>query len=152
VQIRELVVQPLLGMGPITFGTERSEVRRLLGEINLPLYRELGDSDYFGKQASIQIEYADGTASFIGINAGVELRCTLYGSNVFELAAEDLHRHISAHESSPPDFCESENLFLDQIISVYEADEQYDYLGEHTRLVYAQIGIGDERYLSSTTA
>ena len=36
-----------------------------------------------------------------------------------------------------------------QIMTLWQADTQYDYLGSESRLVWAQVGLGNERYLAS---
>ena len=40
-----------------------------------------------------------------------------------------------------------EYLFPDQILTLWDADEQNDHFGHEERAVWAQVGIGSEEYL-----
>jgi hypothetical protein len=104
-------------------------------------------------EASIQILYEqDDTASFIGVSFHSFYTCTYKGVNVFDTLAEELFSLMAAGEGdgSTHRFNDCGYVFPKQILTLYNADSQYDRLGGEVRLIWAQVGIGDARYLAAT--
>lgn len=145
-----LPLEPGQGAGAVRLGTSRHEVRETLTHLGYPVSAIKGEIDFFCDNA-LQVEHDDGTASFIGIASHRDILCTYCGVDVFDLPAERLFRLIASDERVPPEFDPQEFCFSDQIVTVWEADEQYDYKGGHARRVYGQVGIGDARYLRATS-
>jgi len=97
---------------------------------------------------SISVEYTEDTASFIGVSFHSSYKCTYPGVNVFDIPAEEIFSVIAVSEggSSVHTFDSCGYVFPKQILSLWEADSQYDYLGGEIRPIWANIGIGDARY------
>jgi len=110
-----------------------------------PLESSQGKSDYFN---SIQVEYFGGLANFIGVSFSRDFHARYRGVNVFDVQAKTLFDTIAAGEASGPHiFNEYEHIFPDQIMALWDADSQYDRLGAESRVVWAQVGIGNSTYL-----
>jgi hypothetical protein len=104
--------------------------------------------DFF--EAAIQVEYEEELASFIGISSHEQIALLYRGRDLFDMDAAESFRLIAACEASRAhDFNAAEYLFPDQIIALWEADTQYDRKRSEFRMVWGQIGIGDERYLAA---
>ncbi len=70
--------------------------------------------------------------------------------DVFSLEASELFSLVTAADGSGPhEFTASEYLFPGQIITLWDADEQYDRRGGETRPVWAQVGIGNPAYVEA---
>ena len=151
--MQELAITPHVGIGPILLGASRQAVRLAVVGIGFPLESSRKALDYFA-QASIQVEYGDDdTVEFIGICYHRDFTVTYYGINVFDTVAPELFAAIAAREASGDSvFDPSEYVFPNQIITLWEADEQYDRIGGEERLVWAQVGVGNHRYLEAIRA
>ncbi|MFA3789770.1 hypothetical protein AB6T38_01490 [Aliiglaciecola sp. SL4] len=66
--------------------------------------------------------------------------------DVFDVDGVNLFHAIAVNESKSHMFNEFEYVFPDQIITLWEMEEQYDYLGNHKLKVCAQVGIGTKSY------
>ena len=144
---------PHLGAGPILLGSARAEAREVLLALGFPL-ESRGDSvDHFC-QSAIQIECGPGDrVSFIGLACHERFAVSYQGQSVFALSAPDLFALIAASERSDSHTYEDyEYCFPDQIITLWDADEQYDRLGNESRPVWAQVGLGDKTYLAGIAA
>ena len=72
---------------------------------------------------------------------------------MFSLSAGELFSLIaSTDDSGAHEFTDSEYLFPGQIITLWDADEQYDRQGNETRPVWAQVGIGNSAYAEAIAA
>jgi hypothetical protein len=145
-----LVIEPGVGVGPVRFGMPRGAVHAALSD-TLPFQTDVG-RDMFGQDNAFQVSYEDGTASFIGIAAGIPLPCSLYGVDPFDLPAHDLLSLLTERNGGPPADLD-EPLFRSIIVTLYEADEQYDWIarraGRQPRFeVWGEVGVGDARYLA----
>lgn len=142
---------PHHGFGPIRFGMPRPEVRTAMRAIGIP--RSHGDDDgtldYFGDENAIQVEYIDGTASFIGVSNGGEFLCVIHGIDPFDMPAQDLFTVLAKRAEHGEAYDANEVVFRSTIVTLYEADEQYDRKGGESRPVWSQIGVGDARYLAA---
>jgi len=138
-------------IGPIKLGTSRAEIRSVLEEFGFSLETIRGTLDYFA-EASIQVSYSeDQTVRFIGISFHPSYICTYKGTNVFDLPASELFSVVAASEgdTSIHSFNPDGYVFPVQILSLWDADSQYDRLGGEIRPIWAQVGIGDARYLAA---
>lgn len=145
-----LDVVPHVGIGPARLGLARLANRSCLDAIGLPLEETRKALDYFAENA-LQIEYDDdGKAQFIGIGSSGALRVLFFGLDVFDTPARDVFAAIARREATGAHaFDSSEYLFPEQVVTLWEADEQYDHRGGQRRVVWAQIGIGNARYLDA---
>ena len=148
--MQELSITPHVGVGPVSLGADRESVRAALRTAGFNLESSRGSLDYFA-DASIQVEYgADGTAEFIGVSQHRAYSLTYFGMNVFDTTAEEVFAAIAAREgAATPAFESSGYVFPEQIVTLWEADEQYDRLGGRQRVIWAQVGLGDHRYLQA---
>ena len=142
---------PHVGIGPIKPGATRPEVRAAMSGIGCALESARRLIDYFC-DSSVQVEYEeDETASFIGISSNEDLSLTFEGLNLFDLEAKEVFvRFAQCDGSGDHLFSELQYVFPSQVVTLYEADSQYDRSGGETRQVWGQIGCGDQRYLDAT--
>ena len=147
--MKHLALNPHVGIGPVQLGALRGDVRAAMSGIGCTLESERESMDYFC-EASIQVEYEeDGTASFIGVCSHQDVALSFEGFDLFDMEATDVFALLSSRDG-PGDhhFSEFEYVFPSQIVTLYDADPQYDRRRAETRSVWAQIGCGDQRYLS----
>ena len=144
--MRSLKITPHHGLDNILFGMDRSEVRTTAEMMGFPLAHSSGDSDYFGR-SEIEVEFSDGTASFIAVNANASFVTNLNGLDVFDTAAENVFSSIAKNETDSHEYVPEEYLFPDQVVALWGADTQYDYRSEKGRPIWGQVAIGDSRYL-----
>jgi hypothetical protein len=104
--------------------------------------------------SALQIEFGDsGRAHFIGVSNHPALLCLYEGRDVFNLAAPELFRLIASKEQAGAHtYSPLEYLFPQQIVTLYEADEQYDRKGNGSRPVFAEVGVGNAEYLAAVNA
>jgi hypothetical protein len=149
--VKELSIVCHKAIGPIKLGVSRVEIRKILADLGWGLGSSRKALDFFC-EASIQVEYAaDETAEFIGISFHSSYICTYDGMNVFNTPAEELFSIMAASEDagSAHRFDSNGYVFPDQVLTLWEADPQYDRLGGEVRPIWAQVGIGDVRYLAA---
>lgn len=144
----QFIIKPHKGIGPIQLGMTRKEVKSVLGENNYS--GSSGNSDYFFNN-SIQVEYERGKADFIGATYSDYYVISYKGVNVFDTSSEELFDLIAAGENNAHSYNSCEYLFPDQIVTLWDADEQYDHIGNETRTVWAQIGTGSKNYLEAVS-
>jgi len=148
-----LEIIPLKGVGPIRFGMTSEEVQSVMREFCGDKYRhsKSGDTDYFFESA-LEVSYdTDGRVEFIGTQyyTGCGCEFLIYESDPFDLEAKELFEHIASKQMGTHSFNPDEYLFRDNIITVWNSEEQYDYKGGETRAVYAQVGVGNDKYLAA---
>lgn len=142
----KLELTPRKGIGPIELGMTRDQVRSAMEEFGHPLCHETNSMDYFHENA-IQAEYEDGTVSFIGVASDKKIELIFRNFDLFDMTSEEAFSLISKDETKEHSYEEYEYIFPDQIVTLWEADSQYDYKGIEQRPVWGQIGIGDQRHL-----
>jgi hypothetical protein len=142
--MKTLEFVPKVGIGPVKLGMTREEVAGAM----LNEFGEKGVSarglDFFIENG-FQVEYIEGTVSFIGTsNLFMEGYTVVHqGANLFDLDAASLRAYFAQFDDLPKEG----ELFPGIIVTLWDADKQYDYVGDHSREVYGQVGVGDERYL-----
>lgn len=154
VRVITLDVLPRFGIGPVHLSSTREVVREALQRAGLPLSHERRSLDFFCKN-SLQVEYgSDGRADFIGVGSGRELCARYFGIDVFDTPADRVFAAIAEREGggalqvfNPP-----KCRFPRQIVTLWEADDQYDHRGGSRWPVWGQIGVGSERYLQAVSA
>jgi len=142
--------EPHKGFGPAILGSPREDARAAMALAGFPMKHSRKRSDYFCDSA-IQIESDEsGVVQFVGVAYSARFNATYRGVGVFSIGAEQLFHLIAAADSTGAHvFDASEYRFPGQIMTLWQADTQYDYLGSESRLVWAQVGLGNERYLAS---
>jgi hypothetical protein len=146
-----LTIVPGEGVGPIRFGMKRKDVRAAMAKIKLKLNYSHKAMDYFGRENAVQVEFIRGTASFIGIAAGgLRFTSSIHDVEPFDTPARALFRLLAKHDGAKgAKYNAAEHLFRNTIVTLYDADEQYDHRGGGSRVVWAQVGVGDPRYLAA---
>ena len=143
----EFSINPHNGIGSIKLGMPRTEVREILGGS----FDSSRNSLHYYFNGNLQVEFENELVSFIGVAIDESYVVTYLGVNVFDVEASELFTLISANEPLEHTFERSEYVFPEQIITLYDADEQYDYLGNHQRSIWGQIGLGSKAYLNAVS-
>lgn len=162
----ELDIQPHVGILPVRLGATSEEVRTVMQGLgrdlssskdDAALLRKLGidppegvsRTDFYIDNA-LQVEFTgDDRVSFIGIAPHADIRATLNGLDVFDMPGHALFAALQGQFDAPDIvFDESEILFPDQILTLWNADPQYDVKGERFP-VWGQIGVGTPEYLKA---
>jgi hypothetical protein len=144
----KLEIIPHIGFGPVKLGMSREDVKSALGDEFYSGAHK--NSDYYYSN-SLQVGFLEGKADFIGISYSDKYEVLYRGKNVFDMEAHELFELIAQNENEEHNFNESEYLFPDQIVTLWDADEQYDRLGGEERLIWAQVGIGTTLYLEAVS-
>lgn len=137
--------RPHQGWGVIRFGASRQEVREAMLAAGFPLESAREELDYFC-QSSVQVEYAEGRASYIGVAYFAGYEAQYRGQNVFDMTATEVFNLIASGETTAHRYARSSYFFPDQVMTLWDADRQYDRVGGEKRLVWAQVGIGNAEY------
>lgn len=147
-----LEMVPGIGIAPIHFGMSRTEVRVALREHGIALCGERDTSDYFC-ESSVQVEYFEtGSAEFVGVACHPEVRLLFKGLDVFSMDAKQSFQLFASGEHGSHRFVRTEYRFPVQIITLWDADRQYDHIGGQKRLTWGQIGLGSAAYREAVEA
>jgi hypothetical protein len=146
-------ISPHQAIGPARLGASRAMVRQAMSEHGFALEGSYDGIDYFC-ESCLQVSYGpDDNAHFIGASGNVEFTFLFKGVNVFDTPATEVFSMMAAlDESGEHDFDRYEYFFPNQILTLWEADEQYDRYQEENRVVWAQVGIGNESYVAAINA
>jgi hypothetical protein len=146
-------ILPLEAIGPARLGASRAAAREAMAVNGFPLEQSYGRVDYFC-EASIQLEYGPGDeVQFIGVSGNSQLNFTFRGVDVFAISATELFSLIAASDDSGlHEFDRYEYCFPNQILTLWDADEQYDRQGGEEREVWGQVGIGNDAYVAAIEA
>lgn len=145
-----LRIVPHQGVGPIRFGMKRDEARAAMSDLGLALSSSNNDLDFFGEESAVQVEYQDGSVSFIGVSCGVRFDVSIDEVDPFDIPAPALFRLLAKCDGAEDArFDECQHCFRNSIVTLYEADDQYDRKGGRRRVIWGQIGVGDARYLAA---
>lgn len=150
-------IVPHVGILPVRLGMTREEVEQVMrthGHRPSSQCRSnsYGVIDYFIENSFQVSSDLAGRVNFIGISPHPEFSVTLHGKDVFRNDSVTIFRHIQ--KISGGDYLaynSNDHLFRDLILTLYDADEQYDRWKERFP-VWAEIGIGNEAYLASVDA
>ncbi|KPA90716.1 hypothetical protein [Pseudomonas asplenii] len=144
-------IVPHEGIGPARLGASRENTRLAMTADGFTLKHDTETQDYFDlPELGIQVEYSAGQASFIGVSCYAACQVMYDGVNVFDTEAEELFgRMARADGSGEHSLNTHEHLFPRQILTLWDADEQYDRMGGEERRVWAQVGLGDADYLAA---
>ena len=141
-------IKPHIGIGNVELNMSRSDVKKAIGEEHFSGSKE--EMDYYYNN-SLQIEFENDKADFIGISLHPSYNVIYKNINVFDTEAKELFNLIASNEEQTHEFSSSEYLFPNQVVTLWDADEQYDRIGSETRLIWAQIGIGSLNYLEAVS-
>lgn len=115
----KLEINPRVGVDPVRLGMSREEVKGAIGEA---FYSgSHNNSDYYFEN-SLQVEFCDDMAWFIGMSYSDEYVTLYQGINVFDIEASQLFERMTKNESQPHRYDSSEYCFPDQILTLWDAD------------------------------
>lgn len=141
-----LPIVPRAGLGPFLLGSPRAQVRQAMAAIGLPLEYEKPSLDRTCA-SSLEFEYdKNGKLWFVGASYDARIHVTYLGQHVFDLEARELFDLINSQESVPLAYNPDDLKFDSQIVTLWEAETQYDALGDESRPVWAQVGLGNQAY------
>lgn len=148
----KLQLEPGAGALPVRLGVTRDQSHQDMAAIGLPLLSSRRSMDFYFHNA-IQIDFdGDHGASFIGVSSHEEIELIYKGQNLFALPAREVFKLIAMYEDGETiAYSEAECVFPHQILTLYDADEQYDRYHGETMPVWSQIGIGNAAYLAAIT-
>ncbi|MBU2892847.1 hypothetical protein KO495_05860 [Colwellia sp. D2M02] len=139
----DFVIKPNDGIGPIKLGMLRKQVKELLSKY---FVSSEGSIDYYFEN-SLQIEFENELANFIGISQSNFYNVIYENIDVFKTDGSELFRLIASNETGSHTLNASEYMFPEQIVTLWDLDSQYDHIGNYKKAVWAQIGIGTNSYL-----
>ncbi len=149
-QPHEFELVPHVGIGPLHLGMTVAEADAAIGAFAGAGARTSHGSVHYLFDAALQFEVNEsGRIQFIGLANHPQILCRYRGQDVFDIPAPELFALIAAHEKSKHHYRSAEYLFPDQIITLYEADEQYDQKGNESRPIWGQVGLGNDEYLKA---
>jgi len=143
-------LEPHKGFGPAMLGSSREAARAAMAFSGFPMERPGKRSDRYCDSA-VQIECDDKElVQFIGVGYSPRFKAIYRDVEIFGVGAEQLfHLIADADSTGPHEFDASEYLFPGQIVTLWDANNQYDYLGHESQAVWAQVGLGNATYLAS---
>lgn len=142
--------EPLKGFGPLLLGQAREDARAAMASAGFPLESSNGSVDFFC-EASIQTECGeDGAVQFIGVSYNPKFIATYQGIEVFAIDAQELFRFMAESDNSGPhEYEPSEYRFPSQLMTLWNADPQYDRVGNESKAVWGQVGLGNQAYAAA---
>lgn len=145
--VLELV--PGKGVLPLLLGSSRGDIARTMLNLGHDISAQRDTVDYYVRN-SVKIEFdEDGLASFIGISSDPGIELIYHGRNILHLPSREVFDLIKENEPEYEiEYSSTEHIFRSQIITLWDADEQYNKLGAGFP-VWAEIGIGNESYLAA---
>jgi hypothetical protein len=148
-------IEPHRGVGPISFGASRGEVKAAMAAIGggPPVARN-ADTDCFFENA-FQVSFGDhGSADFIELGSGFPYPVLFDQRDVFDTPADELLLLIRKHEQEDAALSEPpySYLFSDLILTLWDSDEQYDHKGGGQRPIFGAVGVGATSYLTAIKA
>lgn len=147
-KIIELI--PKKGIEYINFGMTRDEVRSIMiskYKAGSPHKRNEETECYFENSLQFSFE-EDDTLSFIEISSYPPIAVKILGINTWEIDGKELLKLLKKKDNMNEEISEGgyNPIFKENIITLYELDEQYDVIGEFKGEKWGAIGIGDSRY------
>ena len=143
-----LEIIPHIGIGPVKLGMSREQVKVALGEPNYSGSNK--NSDYYFDN-SLQVEFFEGKADFIGLSYSDAYIALYQRQNVFDIEASKLFNLVAKNETNKHNYDSSKYVFPEQIVTLWDSDEQYDRIGFEERVVWAQVGLGSKSYLKAVS-
>ena len=150
-KIIELI--PHKGIKHINFGISRDEVQSIMTEkynSEAPIKRNDETECYF--ENSLQFSYeSDNTLSFIEVASNPSIGVRIFDINTWEIDGNELLHLLNQKDTINEAISEGGHnpIFKENIITLYDLDEQYYECGIVTGEKWGSIGIGDKRYYNS---
>ena len=153
VKPHEFDLVPHVGIGPLHLGMTIAEADAAVGPLAGAGARGSRRSVHLFFDAALQFEVgASGRIQFIGLADHPRVLCRYRGQDVFDTPAPELFALMAAHENSTHQYRSAGYLFPDQVITLYQADEQYDRKRNGSRPVWGQVGVGNGEYMAAVRA
>lgn len=145
----ELVLHlvPEDGLLPFKLDATLDEVLAVAKEAGLaPSHQEPGVV-YFVENA-IHIEFIAGKAIFVGVAPHPDIRLIFNTRDLLRRPAAEVFDTLARRETEEHLFDDTEYVFPDQKITLWDADPQYNLTGGGVSM-WGQIGVGNQRYMDA---
>lgn len=140
---------PHVGIGPVRLGMTLAEVQAVLATLPNVGQRASRGNLHYAFDASLQFELGvRDTIHFIGLASHPRIVCRYLGHDVFDTPAAKLFNLIASREPSAHHYRDTEYVFPEQGITLYEADEQYDKRQAGKRMIWGQVGVGTAEFIA----
>ena len=144
---------PKMGIPHVPFGTSRQGVRETLSEqysAGYPRPRGSETDCYFNNSLQFSFE-PDDTLSFIEAAAAPPIYVQLLGIKTWEISGVELLERLKEIDSIKMEISEggANPIFLNNLITLWDLDAQYNHVGGEEIPKWGAIGIGDRRYYES---
>ena len=142
-----LTLVPGQGALPFELGSSLDDIKAAAATLGLSPSHEEPGVVYFNKNA-IQVEFIAGEAIFIGVAPEVGLKLIFQHRDLLHRPASEVFDKLAREDGDAHHFDDTEYVFPNQIITLWDADPQYNLTGGDFS-VWGQIGIGNDRYLEA---
>lgn len=152
-KLKKFNLVPRAGVGPIKLGESRSVIESVFSQSGIKKSATNNNSDYYIEN-TIQVEFdKNGFSWFIGVSHHSSYDVFYQNTNVFDITAKTLFDLVASNDDSGShEFSEYEYIFPNQILTLWDADEQYDRKDGEQRIIWAQVGLGTSEYLRAIGA
>ncbi|MDB4993500.1 MAG: hypothetical protein JWM74_932 [Myxococcaceae bacterium] len=155
--MRDFVIEPHVGLGPILLGANRAAVQKMLAAMEpnpIVIKESKGHRDFYVGGLEISAD-DDGKIEFIGVVAGHELgaRVLFRGIDVFDTPAREVFKAFAnADDSGKHKFVADEHVFPNQVLTVQQAETAQDQrTGQKPRVIWKRVGLGTLSYYEALT-
>lgn len=157
--IKTWKIEPSVGIGPVRLGMSRAEARAAMQADGWQWDAKASRFnaqriDYFDTSCPLKYELADDdSVMFIEVSSfDVPVRIEYLDQNIFELGARALFNRMAKAEGGAHVYAASGYTFEKQILTLWDADRQYDHRGGQRRVVWSAVGLGNQAYLDAVSA
>lgn len=140
---------PHVGVGPVCFGMSPKKVISVLENLGFSVSQREPSVLHFTAENALQVEFIARKCTFIGAFSSSLFEVRVCGIDPFANSAEDVFATIAGFESKPHAFSQDEYFFPDAIITLWDASEQYNSFDQTGRAFWAQVGLGNEKYVEA---
>lgn len=151
--MHEFELIPHQGIGPLKLGMTVAQAQAAVAPLEGAGECSSRENVHSFFAGALQFEIGDsGKVQFIGIADHPSFLCRYLGRDIFDTPAPELFEFIAQHDEGAAKYRSTEYRFPKQVITLYEADAQYDRKGNETRPIWSQVGVGNAEYVASIRA
>lgn len=148
------VIVPQVGIGPVRLGMSRSDVEAALAEFAgaLPTENPGEEQEPFFNGALVVSYNKRNRVNSIAVSGRSPYRTTFRGKDLFQTPADEVFKLFAAGEKGKYVYDHYGRTFPIQLITLDDADEQYDEPDDQGRPIWATISLGDVDYVAELLA